>query len=275
MFNDHHLWKLLLAFVPALIYSYIIYFNDRNNITFRTTISYLIGGYISVGLLRMIQQIFPHLQDPHFMLNNGVLDLTNFTIGQDPTLLTWALFAFVQVALFEEATKAMAFRSLSIFRKGEYKQNDSLFSTMFYSCMISVGFAGIENLDYFINMPGNDTVITRTFTAVITHMVCGLLMGYFIAISRLKKDVIQRVSYKLVGLLSAVLFHGMYDFLVFGMSHVKWDIHIGHHLFRAEPFHLLLAFGLVIVTIFGRTLLNRSIRYGLIQKRHNPSLRED
>jgi len=269
MFSDNHLWKFLLAFLPAFIYSFIIYFNDRNNIRLRTTFSYILGGLLSIGFMRMLLQVFPHLQDMHFTVTNGVVDLVDFTVYHMPTTLSWMFLAFVQVAMYEEAMKALTWGAMSIIRKGEYNQKDTLFSTMFYSCMISVGFAGAENLDYFIHLPYDDVIIVRSFTAVITHMVCGLLMGYFLALSRLKKDVFESWRLKFAGLLAAISFHGLYDFLAMATDQYDVDVQLAGRDITIETYYPLLLLGLIIVTICGRTLLGYSLRYGLVQKKHN------
>lgn len=269
MFSEHHLWTLLMAFMPAFLYSFIIYFNDRNNIRFRTTFSYLLGGLLSIGFVRIFMQVFPHLRDMHFAESTGFLDLRDFTLYQMPTTLSWLFLAFVQVAMPEEVMKALAWGSISAIRKGEYGQQDTLFSSMFYSCMISVGFAGAENLDYFLSVPSDNIVALRSFTAVITHMVCGLLMGYFFALSRLKKDVLQSWKLKGIGLLAAIAFHGLYDFLAMAMDKYDVDVNAWGVSFTIEAYHPLLVLGLVIVTICGRSLLGYSLRYGQVQKTRN------
>lgn len=271
MLNDNNLILLLLAFLPALAYSFIIYFNDRNNIKIGTALSYLIGGCISITFFDIITNVFPRFQEMMFTTSSGVLDLSTMSLIQQPTTLTWVAFAFVQVALLEEVTKAMAWGSMSLFRQGEHRRQNTLFSTMFYSCMISVGFAGIENLQYLISTPTSELFIQRSLTAVITHMICGLLMGYFLALARLKKNLFNRLGFQLIGILAAVLFHGAYDFLVLTMFHVNLPFIIPFTTAHGKPFHLLILAGLVIVTICGRTLLNYSLRYGKIQRTRNPS----
>lgn len=267
MLNDNYLWQFVLAFLPALVYSYIIYFNDRNNIRFRTTLSYIIGGCISITFLQLFTLVFPKFQEMMFTVPNGIIDLSTMTLEQEPTALSWLMFAFIQVALLEEATKAMAWGTMSLFRKGEYTQRDTLFSTMFYSCMISVGFAGIENLQYLINYQYNDDIfLQRSLSAVITHMICGILMGYFIALSRLKHDTLTRIRYQVTGILAAAAFHGIYDYLAMTMSEVK----LLTVPFIVRPFHVVIMIGLILATICGRNLLNHSLRYGKIQRTRNP-----
>ncbi len=274
MLSDNNLWQFLLAFLPALFYSYIIYFNDRNNIKWGTTLSYILGGFVSITFLEVLLKIFPRYQDSLFTISNGAIDLTTLSLMQEPTMLTWILYAFLQVAFLEETTKAMAWGAMSLFRKGEYNKRDTLFSTMFYCCMISVGFAGLENLQYMLKFPQSDIFLQRALTAVIAHMICGLMMGYFIAMSRLRNDLFQSLGYKFLGLLSAALFHGTYDFLAMRFYDVEWPLHALGQSVIIRPFYISMVIGLIIVTIFGRNLLGYSLRYGKVQRRRNPLLPE-
>lgn len=269
MLNDNHLWLFILAFLPALVYSFIIYFNDRNNIKFSTALSYIIGGCISITFLNIFTTVFPKFQEMLFTVSNGVLDLTTLTLRQKPSSMSWLMFAFIQVALLEETAKAMAWKTMSLFRKGDRGKRDTLFSTMFYSCMISVGFAGIENLEYFINY--HNIFIERSLTAVLTHMICGIFMGYFIALSRVKKDAMKRIGYQLMGVLAATAFHGAYDWLVMAMGDQKFPINFPFTHMPIQPFHIAIFIGLILATICGRNLLNYSLRYGRIQRTRLPS----
>lgn len=272
MLSDNYLLQLVLAFLPALIYSYIIYFNDRNNIKLRTTLSYIIGGCISITFLDVFTTVFPKFQKMMFTIPSGMIDLNTMTLFQQPTALTWVIFAFIQVALLEETTKAMAWGAMSLFRKGQYNKSDTLFSTMFYSCMISVGFSGLENLQYMIRFQEENIFIQRSLTAVIIHMVCGLLMGYFIALSRLKRDLFKRIKYQITGILTAALFHGSYDYLIMAHSDIKLPLLIPFSQTYLQPFHISIVIGLILATICGHRLLNYSLRYGQIQKTRIPSL---
>jgi RsiW-degrading membrane proteinase PrsW (M82 family) len=268
MLSDNNLLLFILAFLPALVYSYIIYFNDRNNIKFRTTLSYIIGGCIAITFFDVFTTVFPKFQEMLFTVPNGAIDLTTMTLRQKPTLLTWVMFAFVQVAMLEETVKAMAWKMMSLFRKGDYNKNDTLFATMFYSCMISVGFAGIENLQYLINY--HDIFIERSLTAVITHMVCGIFMGYFIATSRIKRGLFERIGYQLMGVASAALFHGLYDYSVMTMGDYHLPFKFPFTETFLQPFHFVILIGLTLATICGRNLLNYSLRYGKIQRTKRP-----
>lgn len=263
MFAEHYLFQFLLAFLPALIYSTIIYFNDRNNIRLRTTVSYLIGGYISISLLFIVQRIFPHLHDPFF--TNDIVDDWGDTI-REPTLISLLTYCLFQVAMIEEMVKGMAWHAIGFIRNSAYTRDDSLFSTMFYTCMVSVGFAGIENLSYFIEFQEHNVILTRSFSAVILHMLCGLIMGYFFALSRLKKDVMSGIGQKCLGLLSAIALHGAYNFSIYA----EMNGIVGPLFGTIQIMYVVLLVGLIAATMCGRSLLSHSLRYAKVQERHIP-----
>ncbi len=268
MFSDSHVIQLFFAFFPALIYSFIIYCNDRGNITLRRTLSYILSAYISIELLRLLFLTFPHIQEMLFTVADGSFDFMTLSPNRAPTTASWLFFAFIQVAFLEEMAKFFSWSCMSLFRGNEYKRSDSLFSTMFYSCMISVGFAALENMDYFIDYGGADIIVLRSHTSVVIHMICGIIMGYFIALSRLKRDKLKSLSLKFLGVLSAFLFHGLYDFTIMcpDFQYIPCT--------NIKVFYFVILLGLVLATMCGRSLLGHSERYGLVQQRRPPSLPE-
>lgn len=265
MFENNHLFELLFAFIPAIIYSFVIFLNDRNNISIRTALSYILGGYLSISFLRVAFQVFPHLQDMFFVVENNL----GLYIRKTPTFLSWFFHAFIQIGLMEEISKYLAWVSIGLFRWERLKNKDSLFATMFYCCMISVGFAGVENIFYFTTY--EDIVLARSLTAVVLHMLCGIFLGYFIAISKLKRDKIQKLGLHAAGIAMAALFHGAYDFLIMGTNAKTIGVVIGPTTFEMLLVYPLLIAGFIMATVCGRSLLEYSQRYGVVQKKRNPS----
>jgi protease PrsW len=78
--------------------------------------------------------------------------------------------------------------------------------------MVSMGFATIENILY-VAQGGIGVAILRIFTAVPAHATFGVLMGYFVGLAKFKG--MQTGPYLLLGLITAILFHGAYDFGLF------------------------------------------------------------
>jgi RsiW-degrading membrane proteinase PrsW (M82 family) len=133
---------------------------------------------------------------------------------------------------------------------------------MFYFGVVALGFAFIENMEYFskyIKSPNVDIMelfALRTTMSMVMHMLMGLMMGYFIALSRLKNGWIS-IKYHLAGLGVATLMHGSYDFIVFALPEAE----------SATVITLLLipmTISFVMVTIAGKSLLKNSQRYQAI-----------
>lgn len=132
--------------------------------------------------------------------------------------------AFVQIALVEELSKYLSFRILNISRT----ENDTAIAVMFYAMMTAAGFAVIENY-FYAESYGKTVLFYRSFSSVILHMICGLIMGYFIARGRENTDVQQytvfeiflkrkpkwrKTIYTTLGILAATAVHGIFDYLI-------------------------------------------------------------
>lgn len=222
MFEDNNLWFLLLSVVPAIIYSLLIFHKAPKGIVKKKPMwNYILIGLLSIQILRVIHFVFPKM---HQYIETVPI-LKNFGNGKvmifdSPTMWAIFVFAFFQVALFEELSKWFAFRVGNAIRGDTRSGIDSPFAVMFYSAMISVGFATFENIQYVGRVLWGDLqgvnphemLIVRSLNSVVVHMLSGLFMGYFIAIGRRFKNIFKHASYTVLGLLSATIFHGMYDF---------------------------------------------------------------
>lgn len=198
---------VLFSFLPALIYAAIIYLTTpKGSINLKLALAYLMAGMLSVAGVLSTLWLFPHWRNP---------------ISDDPIIVTF-FTAFIQIALLEEGCKFLAFKITNASQ--EYKAKTPLIAIMFYTCMVSVGFAIIENVIY-AEQYGGGVLLIRTFSAVLTHMICGLFLGYFIALGRLtshndgsefhnlmqKFSMFRRGVYTFLGICAAVLLHGIYD----------------------------------------------------------------
>lgn len=208
------LFYLLLAIIPVLFYVLIIWSTTPwKSIDLKTAFQYSITGVLSIALLITFFYIFPNWQKPI-----------------DPTDLSFSLviMAFVQVAMVEEISKLAAFKINESIR-GDSITNDSPIGTMFYSGISALGFAFMENVKYALMFGGN-VLIFRSFITIMVHFLCGLVMGYWISVSRLPSKLknrslmevsfirypnLKKVLYHIIGILFAVLLHGLYDYNIF------------------------------------------------------------
>lgn len=128
-------------------------------------------------------------------------------------LFQLAIYAFLGVALIEEGIKFLMMR-WAIWRLPAF---DEPLDGIIYSVMISMGFAVTENVLYVFNSDtygiAYRTVLIRAFTAVPAHATFAILMGFFLGLAK----CIPNKSYwlQVLGLFTAILFHGLYDFFLF------------------------------------------------------------
>lgn len=126
---------------------------------------------------------------------------------------TAAFDAFVVASTTEELFKFLAF-IIIIWRNRNFNE---MFDGIVYAVFISLGFAAVENVLY-VFQNGMTTGILRAFTAVPLHAVCGVTMGFFLALAKFKH------SKKGLNILSALIvpigLHGFYDFIIMSQNNV-------------------------------------------------------
>lgn len=221
MFKDNHLILFLLCILPVIFYSIAIFLNSPSfSIRLKSSFTYLYTGFLSITILQFIFFIFPHIQDKMFQIHEGGFDLQGvyFDVYQ-PTLSTLLFFAFIQIALIEEFSKWVAFKCSNYMRGSRRNRMDHPYAVMFYSALISAGFAVVENVQYaqraiygeFGQITPEAVVAGRGLTSVIVHMACGLFMGYYIALSK-NSTTTKKILYNVLGISAATFMHGIYDF---------------------------------------------------------------
>ena len=124
------------------------------------------------------------------------------------SILSYAWYAFIIVALSEEGSKFLVLRFYA-YPQQTFKEP---FDGIIYSVMIGMGFATVENLEY-VHQFGLETGFSRFFLAIPAHASFAVLMGY--PMGKAKFTSRHRAWLMCQGLLIAVLFHGSYDFFLF------------------------------------------------------------
>jgi RsiW-degrading membrane proteinase PrsW (M82 family) len=124
------------------------------------------------------------------------------------SILSYAWYAFIIVALSEEGSKFLVLRFYA-YPQRTFREP---FDGIIYSVMIGMGFATVENIEY-VHQFGLETGFSRFFLAIPAHASFAVLMGY--PMGKAKFTPRHRVWLMGQGLLVAVLFHGSYDFFLF------------------------------------------------------------
>lgn len=126
-------------------------------------------------------------------------------LGNVNSLFKAFIQAFIAVALIEESAKYFFLRRY-IFKSRHF---DEPFDGIVYAVMISLGFAALENVMYVLQ-GGVDVALLRMFTAVPAHATFAVLMGYWVGKAKMENKPLLNW----LGLFSATLFHGAYDFFL-------------------------------------------------------------
>lgn len=155
--------------------------------------------------------------------------------------------AFIFIALTEELCKFLILIRF-FYRKPLFNEP---YDGIVYAGFISLGFATLENLFYVLDK-GLAVAIVRMFLAVPAHAIFGVVMGYFVGGAKFFRK--SKTAYLVMGLLAAVILHGLYDyFLMAGIS-------------------FLILFSLVLVVI-GIVVSLKAIRIREKQSPFNPANR--
>jgi RsiW-degrading membrane proteinase PrsW (M82 family) len=187
---------LALALAPALAIMIYIYYKDKYE---REPIKLLLknfglGATASIFITMIIGafgNVFLPVTDPESILQQFIK-------------------AFIVVALVEEFSKYIIVR----FVAQRDKEFDEPFDGIVYSVMVAMGFAALENILYVFQY-GMTNGIVRAFTAVPAHATFGILMGYFMGKAKFASTKQDRIRLNFIGLFTATLFHGAYDFFLF------------------------------------------------------------
>lgn len=130
-------------------------------------------------------------------------------------------YALVVMAFFAEIGKFFFLKGFIYPRKEFRTPVDGIV----FSVMISMGFAMMNNILYFVNIPHLSVSTANALTAGPANVIFGVLMGFFIGMGKLRK---MRIIDSMTGLAAAVFFHGLYDFCLLTRDYrLLWAFFIG------------------------------------------------
>ena len=139
-----------------------------------------------------------------------------FEITGQEDLITLFLYCFIAIALIEETAKWIISYKV-VYKDSEFNET---YDAIVYSVFASLGFALIENILYVMSN-GFLTGLLRAFTSVPAHTCTGIMMGYYMGLSKVEelnnnKSLSNR--YMFYSLLIPSLIHTMYDTLAFSKA---------------------------------------------------------
>jgi protease PrsW len=114
-------------------------------------------------------------------------------------------YSLVVVAFFSELGKFFFLR-VFLYHKDSFR---TPVDGIIYSVMIALGFATMNNVFYFVDLPHLEVNVTNALSAGPANLIFGVLMGFFLGMGRLRHI---RFIDAMTGLAAAVLFHALYSF---------------------------------------------------------------
>lgn len=189
-----------ISLIPSLIMLGIILYSDRKSKEpFFFILLCSISGLFTITLALFIQ---------NYLINA-------FSLGNiDNNLSVQSSFRIFLLSSVEEYCKLFI---LYVFFS-HFRSFDDIYDGFVYSAIISLSFAAIETLMYVFKevtmIDQGVLALTRTFTSIPLHLVCGIVMGYYISLEKFSK----KKRYKLLGLFKSmtlpILIHSIYNIIL-------------------------------------------------------------
>lgn len=192
----YYLLLIVSAIVPVILLCYYIYRKDVNREPFRLLRKLFILGFSGVFPVLFVELLLGRFF-PSEGVNSSIILFINI---------------FISVALVEEGYKWIIVRFVG-FNDREF---DEIYDIVVYSVFVSLGFACIENI-FYVLVGGLSSAIMRALLSIPGHMCFAVIMGYFLAKSKVslvnnnKKLIIKNSIYSLF---FASLIHTIYDFIL-------------------------------------------------------------
>ena len=133
-------------------------------------------------------------------------------------LLGVAITVWLVIALSEETVKYWALRLLAV----KHPSFNEPYDGIVYAVAASLGFAAVENIAYvFMSAAegigsGVAVALMRAVLSVPGHALWGVMMGYYVGRAKFAENTSAKVGLVWRGLLTAIFWHGLYDFFAFG-----------------------------------------------------------
>ena len=204
LFNNYYyfyerLLVLIFSLVPTLLLvAFVLYTDRKSREPVKNVVLCLLSGILTIS----VAGYFENLVMPYFSNN---------------TILTF-VWAFI-----EELSKIAIF-FLFIFDNKHY---DDIYDGIVYMILIALSFAGLENIMYaFSESTINDSMslaLMRDFTTVPLHVICGIVIGYFMSLGSFSKSKDKKIINFSLAIVVPSLIHGSFNFLMNFLGNLKID----------------------------------------------------
>lgn len=238
LFNSYYyfyerLLVTLFSLVPVLLLVWFILRTDKKSKEpTKNIIICLLSGILTVALAGYLENlVMPYIS------NNTLL------------IYVWALI--------EEVSKIAIFFLFIV----DNKHYDDIYDGLVYMTLIALSFAGLENLMYaFSESTVSNSIslaLIRDFTTVPLHVICGVVIGFFISLGSFSKIKKKRYLNFSLAVLVPTLIHGTFNLLMNVLGGLKLDSNnsVQVFLFKLMPLVLIMVVLFYIVIKFVKKTL--------------------
>ena len=217
--NEYYFYERLLVLVIALastvVFSaYVLYTDRKNKEPLRGIIVCLLSGLLTIALSAYFEEVALY-----YIANEAIL------------IYIWAAI--------EEFAK-MAIFLLFIYDNIHY---DDIYDSVVYMALIALSFAGFENIMYaFSESTVTDSIglaLMRDFTTIPLHVICGIIIGYFLSLSNFSKKKSRKIINIIFAIVIPTIVHGTFNFTMTLLGNLDIDASSFLQLFLSQTLPIL------------------------------------
>lgn len=201
-----------LAILPTIFWVVFFYFFSKQQTLSRSVLSAMfLLGFLTVFGALLIERIVFYLLPLDFVLT--LFGGKEITTPQEVIVIF--LFSFFVIAFIEELLKYLIIYAAAI----KFNIGNRIIDYVKIGMATGLGFATAENIYYFLSFHLDEVFtitavfISRFFLATLAHIIYGAVLGYYTGHASM--DKINSPSFLKKGLISAILIHGLFNFMVF------------------------------------------------------------
>ena len=189
---------LLTTILPSVLMLSLILYSDRKS---REPIPMILICILSGAFTICFSLIIDKL----------IVTLNIVNASMFPSQNSYSVYRIMVLAGVEEYAKLLVLH-LFLYKNKSY---DDIYDGFVYSSIIALSFSVIETVLYVFREPTfsemTSLAILRNFTSIPLHIVCGVVMGYFISLQKFSKTKFRKITNLIGSLFIPTLVHTIYN----------------------------------------------------------------
>lgn len=235
LFNNYYyfyerLLVLLFSLVPTLLLvGFVLYTDRKSKEPTKNVLICLLSGILTIS----VAGYFENLVMPYFS-SSVVLTYIWATIEELSKIAIFYLFIF------------------------DNKHFDDIYDGVVYMMLIALSFAGLENIMYaFSESTVSDSIslaLMRDLTTIPLHVICGIVIGYFVSLGYFSKDKNKKYINILLAIFLPSFIHGTFNLLmgILGGLQIDYANIMQVLFFEAMPLLMIMVILFIIAAKFSK-----------------------